>query len=1792
MWSSLALCLFVGLAYASTTPAWENDKEYVYSVNGRTLSSLHETADHYSGIFLKAKLSVSLLINGKLQGKIVDPQYAQIQTQLPDGWQSEIPESQLSYQGLKLSQKPFQIELENGLVKNLIVEKEVTNWEANIIRSFVSQFQLDIQGNNAINSSMNNFPSEDHMNGVFKTMEETVTGKCETLYQIRRLPEYLIQSQPWLAPQDELRSDKEVIEISKFKNYSNAEDMLSYHYGFGHVVDNEPASNKMGQFFIRESNSRVIVTGKLSRYTIQNTYTVNKIMMNPIFKNQQMGSVISMINMTLDQLNPSAAPQELSDPVELDLDYAFETSYSGKHGHQQWKGHMNDQESSEESNEQQRNRPRGISMAISKQQKQRSSEESNSRSPRLSLSQAPNSPLLPYLVGYFGKSIRENKDFDIKENVQTIVKQISAELTDAAKILSESTLNKYVILNKLVRMMTADEIKSVAEQLYPQDQQDESRRTWAVFRDSVAEAGTGPAFLTIQEWIQTKKIEEREAASVIETMANAVRAPTEEYMSQFFEIVKSSDVQKQDYLNETSLLAYTNLIYRVYGTKYESHNQYPVHAYGNFNTRDGREFVETTVIPFLARQLKYYVSESDARKIHVYTRALANIGHQQILKEFEPYLEGKSQISQFQRMWMVWSLDRLVRSHPQSAQSVLYKMYQNNAELPEIRTVAAYLVIAKTNPPAEMLQHMAQYTNVDAQEEVNAAIKSALLAAAKLEAPQYKELRENAQSAVPLLTRKQYGTQESYLELRDYIVKHIGFESHQFLEVGSPDSFVPKALNFDLQQKMHGMNYEDLTVRGVVSSIRDLTNVLWRQTQKSRQEQEDRSKNNNSDKTWSSSNVSQWLKYQQQRREQLEAVIYGEIEYVQKLWSFDNQTVERLPEIVRQQEELLRQGKQFNYVKLWQLKEMALSFPTEMGLPFLYTYDVPIIINCQGQVKAQATPQISSNNLLNEPEAITVDITSDVTFSSAIQSQLSFVTPFDHQVYMAGYDRNFQLHAPVQATAEINIKNKEMKIQFEVNDKGDESRLLHISSSPYVSRDDIMTIKPVALRENTYVIKPQVDQHRFFDATLGKKQTGLSFRVWGHYPVQTLNINELTKLWKSEGVLTMWDYLWTNARMEYTEANVAFEPNQSSTNKVTLHLKYDEQDRQQPEVQDDEAIWTWKQLQSILQVDNTEQRQQQTMKHIGSGIKSAHLDSLDISVEFEGGEKHQHVCGYAFAKSNSDALSKSLIYYNNEEGNPFAFEAKANVPNTNGLDLTQSLSTKPSADYTYQLQYAQSNNIAKVSSTFQLTRSDRRTNYLINKEPMYRVCKEQMQQGNFQLAACQNMTIRANFLDNIKYNVQFENVNKQVVNYVDDTLKALIIYYYPMVEVSSIESEGDNKVTGEIQFQPEDFRQVNVTIESDGQRVRFYNISAGGEFAKAILVPHPVFHLRSRVSAVALGHKNFRPTCVIDQTAAQTFNNRTYPLTLNQDYSVVLQYIPKDAPVDENDENQSVQDQLKQQVENYIVLARKTSEKQKEILLSLNHPKTQGKTVEIKLEPSQTSRNQRKMTPAAKVTVDGESAEFDDKQSADYFNGLIEIYALPNGEVKLEVQRAFYLIFDGQRVKITATTGKLRDSIMGLCGQFNNDQFEDFTVPAKCIVRSPEEFFKRYNADNQQNRQQRSGEYQSDCVYKVLPLYINAVSDNDVARTQSLHQRQQNSGTKLRTRYVEQNREICFTIRPVAQCNGTARKTVTKNVSVHCIEGTKTAYYWKLQIDQGGNPDFSNKSETKTIPMELPLQCN
>ena len=710
-------------------------KEYVYQIWSRTLSNV-QVNDEYSGIKVRAILTVRPESENKLTAKITDLAYAEVHMHINDEWDSYIPAEMLTFHSIPFIQEPFHILLrDDGSVEDLIVAKEVHNMDANLLKAIISQLQIT-QGEKRVKSYYNLMTDDQTNSTTYEVMEASVTGIFETLYDIHPFHKIHLLKNPELAPLAEQFGDADLIEIVKSKNFSNHKELVEYHYGFDDFTESEPATNVVEDFFSRSSVSQIIATGNVNHYTIQSSVTTNKISVRPLINSEKHAFVVSRINLTLVSLEESSHPfPEPSPSTKLgSLVYQYESPFQRSSAVKSGR-HFSAEDISFpffSSEEDQHLKINNVHARHHRSAELSSSEEQPPRQDQPPMELPPDSPLLPLFVGYKGRSIKSSAKVDVVSEAHKLAMEIASSLETPNEIPEKRSLEKYILLESILRIMDKIEMEEASNKL------ESEKSAWKVYRDAVADVGTGPALETISHWIKSKKIDKFETFSVINSMIVSTRHPTHEYMKKFYELLTHEVVHLESPANYSSIIFYSNLVRKVYVQDVQSENRYPVHVYGQFHTKEGEEFVTNEYIPYLSKKLEEAVHEADSHKILVYIRALGNVGHRKILETFEPYLEHKIHISQFQRLYMVSSLNELVCLNSEVAQAVLYRIYQNTNEDSKIRVLCVYQLM-NSNPPASVVHRLAEYTHMDSDPHVNAAIHDSIRAVAQLEGHEFED---------------------------------------------------------------------------------------------------------------------------------------------------------------------------------------------------------------------------------------------------------------------------------------------------------------------------------------------------------------------------------------------------------------------------------------------------------------------------------------------------------------------------------------------------------------------------------------------------------------------------------------------------------------------------------------------------------------------------------------------------------------------------------------------------------------------------------------------------------------------------------------------------------------------------------------------------------------------------------------------------------------------------------------------------------------------------------------------
>ncbi|XP_046429082.1 vitellogenin isoform X1 [Neodiprion fabricii] len=1831
--------------------AWKSGSEYKYQIRARTLAALHQVADQYSGVIMKGQLVVQPKSDGTLRAKISRPQYAQIHTELPGGWDTHIPEGKLSFKQLPMSGKPFEIKLKNGAIDDLMVDSSLPKWEVNVLKSVVSQLQVDVQGENQMDSTYNQEPEGGKAYATFKVMEDSVTGKCEVLYDISPLPDYILQTKPELAPLPQLRGDGQMIDVVKAKNFSHCHQNPTRSYGMEWLNDWEPGTNSNGHFFSKSSMSRIILSGTLDRHTIQSSVTTTKFVLSPELHNEQKGMVVSRLNLTLVAVGSASSsissPSSVKSTGNLVYHYDSPASQSGLEGDEIDDSGSNsfDSSSSFSSSSYSESDSSSSSDSDEDSSSSSSSSDSDSNSSSSSSSSDSDSDCSSSSFSYeeqFKKrkprSLRRDLDndnrqgYDLEKSPQSgkgaeiesvvanvarkdlskLAKQIAEELQRPSSIPKEHTLEKFNTLVQMVRALSAKEINQMHQSLYqPYDKtnsnsQSESvrRNAWVAFRDAVVAAGTGPALLSIKQWIKQKKLSDFEAAAAVASLPKAARYPTPAYIDAFFSLATDQQVVDQPFLNTSAILAFTELVRLTQASNSSAHYRYPVQNLAGLSPRD-QSAVTRKYLPYLSQKLQSAISRADSPKILTYIRALGNLAHPQILAAFEPYLEGQKDASDFQRLSMVGAMDKLALMHPKVARSVLFKIYQNTGEAHEVRCAAVFQLM-KTNPPASMLQRMAQFTNWDVNEQVNSAVKTAIESAAELDQEENSELAANARAAKDMLNPKIYGIHYSQGYLRDHIVEEMNLAYKLFTNsIGSQDSILPQAIFMRLKTSRGGYNDSPFEMGAMVSSINDLSNYISEQfsfgdDDKGRNQKQSRGKGR-----WSPENIAKMLNIESDDAEQLEGRFWFNSVGWQSHFAFDNHTLDQIPRMIRNAAQAAKEGKSFNRTEFSD-NEIFLTMPTVTGFPFVYSVKKPTLFKIGGEVQARSKPDLTHGPSDELKIPSTTNVTTDIHFvySTHIHARIQFITPFDYHSYEAGIVKNFQMNVPLRIHADFDAENQHIRVKLQPIQQDRDYNLFHYSTKPYTSKNDIRNISPVIHQDNTQPISTGEQIQNDYD--FGKKATGMAFRLKSSSERRS---RQPMCAWLQEQMaphdaVSAFAFPFAQQVIEQARYDLVWDSRSSSSKSVVVTASWDSQRSDESGDRKDSSSGT---PQPSSKKPDSQKRQDELQDQAASGINDADVASIDVGVAFQGQSDAQYAMTAAVASSNTDDTSRLLFYYYKKSANDKTYEvcmrAESEMPNVPEMDFTKALKADPKSKVEFAVNFGeqcQSGGSIEVKGKWE--QSSELTDYL-RQHPMAKQCAGQMEKGDYALPACRNMTARANHMDEAHFTIKYKNIPATAQNMTFSAYRAAQYFAFENAYENVVDpkDQEEGRIDVDLEFSNE-FDSMNISINTPAMDANFTDIEIT-HFARPLFAVHPVHSAAQRLGRKAM-YGQYNPQCVVDNNSANTFDNKTYPVELGKCWHVLMVTVPEEDPDNNNDDLDIPEDMQ------VTVIARDVSNDEKEIKITLGDD-------EITFSPSNSGPKVQVNGKQIEVSEDESYAEIDDEElDVDW-----EIFALPGGSVKLSsYEFGIEAVYDGSRVKISAAQ-KYRGSVRGLCGNFNGETSDEFTTPQNCVLKNPEEFSASWALTSEQCSGQALKNSQiarSAYCPRKMNLFGNVVSEQEAGRSKPRNskfggrrdetQRQSQRGSSRgqqqgrsspfcythKTEVVRENGETCFSLRPVPTCASRCRPQGKreKAVQMHCVENSQAASKIADQVRDGHSHDFSRKSVSKTIRMSVPTSCS
>lgn len=577
--------------------------------------------------------------------------------------------------------------------------------------------------------------------------------------------------------------------------------------------------------------------------------------------------------------------------------------------------------------------------------------------------------------------------------------------------------------------------------------------------------------------------------------------------------------------------------------------------------------------------------------------------------------------------------------------------------------------------------------------------------------------------------------------------------------------------------------------------------------------------------------IYQILNFEKGHNKQLEANVVFEWLGATRLATFDNHTVENTLYKFMSLLHRCQRPRNFNFQRIYNEYTVTLAMPTATGFPFVYTLNIPTLVSFTGKVTVKTQEQAQqTDKVFVIPENYGIEAEVKVAYSSRTQSKITFITPFDHQHYIAGVDKNIQVLVPVKTRIELSIPNKRVKVELVALDENKQYNLVHYSKWPYVSRHNILEFKPIAEVSNTHRIT--VREPTKFSEKIGE-QTGLNLLVQGLTEKRFFDLKTLYDLFQSHNIPSFLAYGTYGGTIEQNVVDIVFDPKISNSKSIVFTAAYIANYRGEGHEETGRVANLAKP--TTNKVDSPE-RLKEFAKRVTSGIKEAESYVLDMGLEMQGGKPVQYVGTVAYASSPIDDQTRLLMYLRQMDNKNFeiclnGLTLMQYIPKEHG---TKALEVDPKSGIRFDISLGEHcQETPQVEIVGKFKRTPERKQYLEHL-PVYTQAKRAMEQGYMLEPAQLKIVEEAKILDNYRFQMKYQHVPEELKNMtykVYSLLRQTLYYYVSEDPFGEKTPEGQAEMI--VNFSP-DLESFQSYIHTPVGRVVFKDVRVPKYFAKFI----------------------------------------------------------------------------------------------------------------------------------------------------------------------------------------------------------------------------------------------------------------------------------------------------------------------------------------------------------------------
>lgn len=657
-----------------------------------------------------------------------------------------------------------------------------------------------------------------------------------------------------------------------------------------------------------------------------------------------------------------------------------------------------------------------------------------------------------------------------------VTELVIVDLEKAENIAQKQVTMKVLTIARGLTVLSEDQIKQVYNKLKGNfNSSPEQLTTFKnVMFDCMIMSGSSSAMKVLKPLIESGELSDSQTAAVFMFLPTYIVTPTQELLSQIFELVKSSRVNKSNLVYSHALMSFSTLIQKACIAENRK-TSYPTFVYGEFCNQDSQIVVQQW-IPYLQSELQKHSSAGNVERMNVALVSLGVLGHKNIIPVVLPFVESGSEQYQkegpLSRFLAVSSLGVVGQMHPETVAPLALSIFGNLGESTEVR-VAAFNVLLKLDPPTVILQKIASITWYETNMEVLKVVNTALLSLSReynmaIVNTKIGHLQKRCSLIYPLIKKIEgaFPTSGSVFT-SDYLnelgVGFVGLTSW----ISSPSSTLPQNIYAKLVYFLDRYQYSPMAVNvrtsGMDTVVRTLSEIIRHPSESKESIQENLKQQLSGE--WRK--TVEKLNIQSRGGSGFSASLFMQLfEDNALFYNFDTVSEQFIREKMTpymKNPSLLKSKvggeTPINFQRMLDFGPSEYLVPSDMGMPFVIEAHMPVVISFKGTANIETGATIPAVNMKVK-----------TIFAAQYTGWAGTICPFTDETVLIGIDEHSVLNIPGEVNIELKPQEQKLKVNIKPLTANQPIDIFHFHVRPFGVTQKFWDLTPFTISKGMQLI--------------------------------------------------------------------------------------------------------------------------------------------------------------------------------------------------------------------------------------------------------------------------------------------------------------------------------------------------------------------------------------------------------------------------------------------------------------------------------------------------------------------------------------------------------------------------------------------------------------------------------------------------------------------------------------------------------------------------------------------------